>query len=276
MTRTTTPATDAESIRRNFAIWLRAAMTLKYGPRFKNVQLARDTENMPDPVREQTVSRWLKGEVTPTPRLLISAVRALGVDRDEAFMVAGITPADDEAHETSRAARLRPHPEPAAAGWSAWIIEASRDTSYDVAGTDPQIGHAWNEVSNGIITGRTIARWRTGKRAATEAEAAFAARVLRRDPVEAATVAGHLELAALIRAGRRIRDEGDPTVREIMALDIEPEVQRHLIEDYWGDVERGTAQARERLSLRARDAARASGDDAVETARSLIARRGDA
>lgn len=81
-----TPTPDDTDPRRVWATWLRAAMTRHYGEGFKNNQLAQDTKNV---IREQTVSRWLNAEVTPSIQLARLAAITLDANLADAYIAAG-------------------------------------------------------------------------------------------------------------------------------------------------------------------------------------------
>ncbi len=80
------PTAGDSTARDTWPTWLRAAMTRHYGDNLKNNWLARDTDNV---ISEQTVSRWLKGEVAPTIQLARLAAITLEANLAEAYIAAG-------------------------------------------------------------------------------------------------------------------------------------------------------------------------------------------
>lgn len=80
---TTSDATDP---RHTWARWLRAAMDRHYGPGVRNKQLALDSGGA---IREQTISKWLNGEVVPSVQLVRIAAVTLRENLAEALIAAG-------------------------------------------------------------------------------------------------------------------------------------------------------------------------------------------
>lgn len=80
---TTSDATDP---RHTWAAGLRAAMDRHYGPGVRNKQLSLDTGGE---IREQTISKWLNGEVVPSIHLVQLAATTLEWNLAEALTDAG-------------------------------------------------------------------------------------------------------------------------------------------------------------------------------------------
>lgn len=227
-----------------FAHRLRAAMERKYGPGAKAAQLARDTG-----LSEQTLSRWLKAKVVPTPALLAQLAPALDEPLAEWLEVAGIL-------ETS------PAPSPAARypQWARWLKAALA-----AADTTPE---RFAELARTDM--RTVQRMLDGETAPHSADVAIEmAHLLHDSAVAAVAAAGHPKTAEEMRKGEQqigthpiiafIRADNELTERQ--KADLIAEVERRQREELMIFEQRVADAVREQRARRDSERGGGAGDD---------------
>jgi transcriptional regulator with XRE-family HTH domain len=197
-----------------FAHRLRTAMEQKYGPGAKAAQLARDTG-----LSEQTLSRWLKAKVVPTPALLSQLAPALDVPLAEWLRIAGIL----EPAPASPADARYPQ-------WAAWLAAA-------LAAADATVERFAERAQ---IEVGTVRRMLAGETAPHSADLAIdIAHVLAGDTVAALAAAGHPKTAEALRASEAelgahpiiAHIQADDELTDRQKADLIAEVKRRQLEE---------------------------------------------
>lgn len=196
-------------------------------------------------------SKWWNG-TTPRPAQLAKLVDVLGANLDIAMREAGY---GEPRAETEKIYASR---------WSEWIRDAAKGTRYDLETAHPeQALEAWELISEGTLDQATVRGWWDGYATPTASAAILAAKALGRDMIEAARVAGHIEIADIaehILAGDRMT-----AARAALAdYNLPPAEEVELIRSYAQDLAQGYDRALEVLRLKAQVAQNRTGSVASQ------------